>query len=48
MGTHVGTLRRVLVARLRSQADIFQTRLIVLALAVLSEKDHHSQSLKEG
>ena len=43
--TYVGTLGRILVAGLRSKANVFQTRLVILTLTMLTEEDHHSQAL---
>jgi hypothetical protein len=40
--TYIGTLGRILVARLRSKADIIQPHLVILPLTMLAKEDHHA------
>jgi hypothetical protein len=43
--TYIGPLGGILIASLGSSADVIQTQLIVLALSMLTEECHHTQSL---
>lgn len=45
MDTYIGSLRRILVARLRRHLDVLQPCLVVLALTMLTKKYHHTQAL---
>ena len=44
--TYVGTLRGILVTGLRCEPDVLQAFLEILALAMLAQENHHSQTLR--
>lgn len=43
--THISTLRSILITRICSHMDVVQSRLVVLSVSMLSQEDHHSQTL---